>query len=78
MDDILIFSKTEEEYEAYIKAVLERLRWYKLFIKLLKCEFYVKKVDFLGFQVGANGISMDLLRVIAIQEWPNSKTYRDI
>ena len=78
MDDILIFSKTEEEHEAHVKAVLERLRWYKLFIKLSKCEFHVKEVDFLGFRVGANGISMDPSRVTAIQEWPNPKTHRDI
>jgi hypothetical protein len=66
MNDTLIFSQTEEEHEAHVKAVLERLRQHSLYIKPSKCEFHIDEVDFLGFRVGARGVSMDPQRVVAI------------
>ena len=52
LDNILIFSKTEEEYKEYIKKILRRLIIENLRIKIEKTEFYAKEVDFLGFVVG--------------------------
>jgi hypothetical protein len=40
LDDILIFFKTEEEYTKYLQEVCQRLREYKLYVKLSKCSFY--------------------------------------
>ena len=42
LDDLLIFSKTIEEHVGHLKKVLERLRKYKYFAKLKKCEFFQK------------------------------------
>jgi hypothetical protein len=52
LDDILIFSKIEEEYKEYIKKILRRLIDENLRIKIKKTEFHAKEVDFLGFVVG--------------------------
>lgn len=38
LDNILIFSNTEEEHVLHIKEILQRLRQAKLFVKLSKCE----------------------------------------
>lgn len=78
LDDILIFSKTREEHTKHLSLVLERLRKAQLFVKASKCSFYKLQVEFLGFIVGQNGISMDPERVRAIQEWEQPTSYRDI
>jgi hypothetical protein len=59
LDDILIFSKTEEEYKGHIKKILRRLIDENLRIKTEKTEFYAKKVDFLGFIIGRKGVKID-------------------
>ena len=48
IDDILIYSETAEEHEEHLRVVLSRLREYKLYVKFSKCEFWLKKVPFLG------------------------------
>jgi hypothetical protein len=59
LDDILIFSKTEEEYKEHIKKIFRKLINENLRIKTEKTEFYAKKVDFLGFIIDREGIKMD-------------------
>lgn len=78
MDDILIYSSDTEEHEKHVRLVLERLRKYRLYIKLSKCDFYAQEVGFLGYRVGVAGVSMDPSRVTAIQEWPTPKSFREI
>ena len=47
-DDILIYSRTKEEHEEYLKIMLGILREKKLYAKLSKCEFWMEEVKFLG------------------------------
>jgi hypothetical protein len=49
LDDILIFSDTNEEHVTHVRAVLSRLRLYHLFAKLKKCLFNQTTVKFFGF-----------------------------
>jgi len=48
IDDILIYSKFEEEHAEHLKIVLQVLKEKKLYAKLSKCEFWLKEVSFLG------------------------------
>jgi hypothetical protein len=48
LDDILIYSKSKEEHEKYLRMVLQVLREHQLHAKLIKCSFYQKKYTFLG------------------------------
>ncbi|XP_058733474.1 uncharacterized protein LOC131605094 [Vicia villosa] len=48
IDDILIYSKLEEELAEHLKTVLQILKERKLYAKLSKCEFWLKEVSFLG------------------------------
>jgi hypothetical protein len=59
IDDILIFSKTEEEHAEHLRLVLQKLREHKLYAKRSKCEFWLKEVSFLGHIVSNGGISVD-------------------
>ena len=44
IDDILIYSKTEEEHKEHLKIVLQELRDHQLFTKFSKCDFFKDKI----------------------------------
>jgi hypothetical protein len=48
IDDILIFSRMEEEQEVHLRSVLEKLREHQLYAKLSKCNFWITDVAFVG------------------------------
>jgi DNA replication protein DnaC len=48
IDDILIYSKNEEEHAEHLHIVLQRLREHKLYAKFSKCEFWLDSAKFLG------------------------------
>lgn len=66
IDDILIFSKTREEYEEHLRFVLQRLRDKKLFVKFSECEFWLDQVIFLGHTISKEGVLVDPSKVKAI------------
>ena len=57
MDDILIYSKLEEEHEDHLRIVLHALRSHRLYVKFSKYEFWLTEVRFLGHVVSASGVS---------------------
>jgi hypothetical protein len=59
IDDILIFSKTEEEHKKHLRFVLEKLRSNQLYAKFSKCEFWLTEVAFLGHVISAGGVLVD-------------------
>jgi hypothetical protein len=63
IDDILVFSKTKAEHAEHLRLVLQKLREHKLYAKRNKCEFWLKKVSFLGHVVSNGGISIDPSKV---------------
>ena len=70
LDDILIYSDSEEEHVKHIHTVLEWLWKFNLFIKLLKCEFHTHKVNYIGFDVTPEGIEMEEDHVLTVNDWP--------
>ncbi|KAL0556560.1 hypothetical protein IC582_005074 [Cucumis melo] len=78
IDDILIYSKTEAEHEEHLHQVLETLRANRLYVKFSKCEFWLKKVSFLGHVVSSEGVSVDPAKIEAITNWPRSSTVSEI
>ena len=78
LDDILIFSNSEEEHTGHVREVLERLRKAKLYVKLSKCEWHTDRTEYLGYVVSPEGVSIDPERVKTIQDWPLPASVRDI
>jgi hypothetical protein len=78
LDDILIFSNTREEHVNHVKSVLSKLRHNRLWAKAEKCKFFQTSVDFLGYIVSTDGISMDPSKVKSILDWPAPKSVKDI
>jgi len=63
IDDILVYSRNEEEHAEHLRVVLTRLREHQLYAKFSKCEFWLKKVPFLGHVLSKEGISVDPAKV---------------
>ncbi|WZZ88744.1 hypothetical protein YC2023_117323 [Brassica napus] len=78
IDDILVYSKTKEDHERHLRAVLGRLREQKLFAKLSKCSFWQKSIGFLGHVVSDKGVSVDQDKIKCIQEWPQPKNATEV
>jgi len=68
LDDILIFTKTEEEHERAVRRVLEILTEHELFLRPEKCEFYWKQIEYLGLVISKNKVAMDPVKVAGVCE----------
>jgi hypothetical protein len=69
IEDIIIFSKMEEEHEKHLRLVLEKLRSNQLYTKFSKCEFWLTEVAFLGHFISARGVSVDPSKVRDVLNW---------
>jgi hypothetical protein len=78
IDDILIYSKDEEEHKQHLRAVLERLRTHRLYAKFSKCEFWLKEVGFLGHILSEKGIAVDPSKVTAVLNWKTPATVTEV
>ncbi|CAL9733436.1 unnamed protein product [Monosporozyma servazzii] len=78
LDDILIYSKSEEDHWKHIKLVLNKLREHDLHAKKSKSAFFLSEISFLGHVVSAKGIHTDPEKVKCIEEWPTPNNYKDV
>ena len=78
IDDILIYSKNEEEHKEHLRLVLEKLREHQLYTKFSKCEFWLKEVGFLGHVISGEGIAVDPSKVEAVTDWKAPTSVREI
>lgn len=78
MDDIIIFSKNEEDHYKNIDAIFRTLRLSNMKVQLDKCEFLKKEVEFLGFIISDKGIKTNPKKVEAILNFPTPKTLKDL
>ena len=68
IDDILIYLENKEDYTKHLRVVLTRLREHKLYAKFSKCEFWLRKVPFLGHVLSENEISIDPSKVQEVMD----------
>jgi hypothetical protein len=78
LDDILIYSRTEEEHLQHVEKALEVLAKEKLYAKRSKCEFAQSEVSFLGHKISAAGVSVEQDKVAAIKQWPECKSVEEV
>jgi hypothetical protein len=78
IDDILVYSISEEEHEEHLCLALQKLREHRLYAKLSKCECWIKQVAFLGHVISKGGISMDLSKVQDVLSWNVPTSVGDI
>jgi hypothetical protein len=78
LDDILIYSDNMADHKKHVREVLRRLRENDLFCKPEKCEFHASQIEYLGYVIGQDGISMDKKKVQAILDWPIPKSVKQV
>ena len=76
LDNILIYSNFYKEHVEHVHQVLLKLRQFGLTCKLSKCEFSVKKIFFLSYEISSEGVSIDPKHITTIAEWqPPASVY---
>ncbi|KAH0725172.1 hypothetical protein KY284_001037 [Solanum tuberosum] len=78
IDDILMYSKSENQHVDHLRIVLQVLKDQQLFAKFSKCEFWLRSVAFLGHIVSSKGIEVDPNKTDAVKSWPRPLTPSDI
>ena len=78
LDDILVFSKSEEEHERHLSWVFGQLCQHKLFIKWKKCEFGQPRVKYLGHVVGSGELHADKEKLAAVEDLPAPTTIKEV
>jgi len=78
LDDILIYSNSEEEHLQHLRLVFEILREHKLFARPLKCVFNQPTVEFCGHLVGQGVTRVLDSKVKAIREWPQPTNVQEV
>ena len=73
IDDILIYSASEDEHRQHLKIVLQILREKQLFVKFKKCEFWLEEISFVGHIISGQRISVDPSKVEAVLNWEAPK-----
>ena len=78
LDDIVVFSQSEEEHEEHMNQVFDALEENGLKRKSSKCTFIAPWVELLGYVVSANGITCNPAKTEAIAELPKPKNVKDV
>ena len=78
MDDIMNLSNNLDTLEKLDKDVLWQLQENNLYLKLTKCEFKKTKIKYLGMVITEGKISMDLVKLKGIQDWPAPTTVKAV
>ena len=78
LDDIIIFSKNEEDHLRHLEEVFCRLRKAGLKIKHSKCDFFKSKIHYLGHLISADGISALPDKLDTIKNMPVPKDVKEI
>ena len=77
-DDIMVFSKSEQEHKEHLNVVFDLLRAHDLYANLEKSSFFQSKIEYLGHIVSTDGISVDPKKVKTIKDWPIPKNVHEV
>ncbi|GKA12418.1 retrovirus-related pol polyprotein from transposon TNT 1-94 [Tanacetum coccineum] len=78
IDDILVYSKDEEEHRRHLKIILELLKKERLYAKYSKCDFWLDSVQFLGHVIDPSGVYVDPAKIEAIKNWAAPTTPTEV
>lgn len=78
LDDILIYSKNREEHTIHVRKILQQLQENHLFLKPVKCSFYVTTVTYIGIVITPKRVSMEKEKIKVIEEWQTPKNVKQV
>ena len=71
-------SRSVEEHWGHLRCALERPSAAKLYGRLHKCDFLKTRVDYLGFDISAEGVHASPEKVKSVVDWPTPQTVHDV
>jgi hypothetical protein len=74
----LIFSKNQGDHDKHVQLVLAKLQEHGMYAKLEKCKFDKTSMEFLGYVISPDGVSMDKSKVETIQSWAAPSLIKDV
>ena len=77
-DDMLVYSKSEEDHEKHLGGMLRLLRENKLYGKINNSILFLSQIHYLGYVVSKEGIVVDPENNNAIMEWPALKNVDEV
>jgi len=78
IDDVIVGMEMEEGHDELVTEVVKKLEKNDLYVKLEKCKWKVREVEFLGVVIGPEGIKMEKEKVKGVLEWPIPKCVKDV
>jgi len=78
IDDVIVGTETEEGHDELVEEVIKRLEENDLYVKLEKCKWKVREVEFLGVVIRPERIKMEKEKVKRVLEWPTPKCVKDV
>ena len=78
INDVIVGTETEEGHDKIVAEIIRRLKENDLYVKLEKCRWKVRKVEFLGVVIGLERIKMEKEKVKRVLEWPTPKCIKDV
>ena len=78
IDDVIVGTETEEGHDELVAEVIRRLEENDFYVKLEKCKWKVREIEFLGIVIGLEGIKMEKEKVKEVLEWLTPKCVKDI
>jgi hypothetical protein len=78
LDDLLVYSRSEEEHAAHLRLVFAALQQHKILLHPEKCSFGVREVVFLGHTISPNRVGVEAEKVAALANWAMPRTRVDI
>ena len=78
LDNVIVFSRTEEEHLHCLWVVFARFLEHGLKLKPSKCHFLQDEITFLGHEISAEGMKLGTANLKTIAEMALPKTYTEI
>ncbi len=78
LDDILIYSKTQQEHKQHVKMILAHLREADLQVDIWKCKFDVEEMIFLKVIMSEQDLCMNSIKVKVIVNWITSINLKEV
>jgi hypothetical protein len=78
LDDIIVFSKTEDDHIRHLRTVFDLLAKEGLKLKLSKCDFFKTKIKYLGHIITATGFHPDFDKIVSILNYPEPQNVKQL
>ena len=78
INDVIIGTETKAEHDELVVEVIKMQKENNLYVKLEKCRWKVREVEFLGVVIEPKGIKMEEEKVKRVLEWPTPKCVKDV